>query len=282
MSTKSLISNTLIPAILIFLAIAIPAAPTFGAEALVNPSFEEVEPSGQAAGWDQTSYKTESGASEFSISDGQAHSGKKSAKIINYSENDSRFIQNFKIRANTNYKISCWIMASGIGEQGAGAVLSIGNQLDTTRKISDTNGEWQYAEMYVKVGTGRHDINITVGIGGYSSLCTGTAFFDDVAVEVVEDIPQGATVAIIGDFNDTADSDGTTPSANEDKPQVQNKNALYLACLIIISLLLTGAALYLLKKNRNSHSGANAPTQEQESEEETESYKNNFFDDDIE
>ncbi len=283
MSAKSSVSKKILAAILVFLAAItavttvtvltavtaiIPAAPAYAAESLVNPSFEEVEPSGKAIGWDQTSYNTDSGVSEFSITDEQAHSGKKSAKIVNNSENDSRFVQNFKIKENTNYKVSCWIMASGIGEQGAGAVLSIGNQLETTRKIGDTNGEWQYTEMYVKVGTGRRDMNITVGIGGYSSLCTGTAYFDDVSVEVVNEIPQGSIVALIGDMNDAnGNSHENNPSPNEDESTVRERNALYLACLVIASVLLSGAALYFLKKGQ---AGIDVDG------------KNGFFDDDIE
>lgn len=206
---------------------------------LENPSFEEGD-SANAGAWIHEAYNKDAGAAEFKLEDGNAHSGGKFATVINNVENDSRYLQAIKVKPDTSYKLSCYIRTEGVGQEGKGANLSIGSHLETSREIRGTNGKWEYVEMYAKVGDGIETINVTVGVGGYGALSKGRASFDDVRVEVVDNIPDGAIVSVIGN---TENAEGAQAEGGNTKAGGEMNDTFWV--LVIAVVFIIGLVFYL-------------------------------------
>lgn len=185
-----------VPLILVmFIFIAV--IPVFAAANLVsNPSFEE-ESGGLPAAWQFSSFAHTPGAADFKLEKGGAHSGDRFVTIVSHIKNDVRFRQDIPVKENTIYKLSCWIKTENVGTDAKGANLSIDGKFESSEDIKGTNGKWEYVEMYAKTGIKIKRMTITIGIGGYGSMNSGKASFDDVAVEELG-IPDGATVAQLG------------------------------------------------------------------------------------
>jgi len=71
--------------------------------------------------------------------------------------------------------------------------------------------------LYVITESGVDRIKVTVGLGGYSGMSTGKASFDNVTMEEVETIPEGAPRAVVKAQNTKKSSNNsnntTTPRA---------------------------------------------------------------------
>ena len=61
-----------------------------------------------------------------------------SAHIQNFSLNDARFAQTVAVEPDTLYRITCVCRASGIGDAGAGATISIENTFSYSNAVRDT------------------------------------------------------------------------------------------------------------------------------------------------
>lgn len=155
-----------------------------GENLINNPSFEESNNEGLAAGFYTDSYQDPSYTTVFKLSD-NSHTGLKSVYIRNAASNDSRFVQTLAVEPDTVYKLSGYILAS-VAEEGKGANLSIEGVYSFTEPLYDTEGEWQYVELYGKTGKNQRELSIYVRLGGYSGESEGEAYFDDIALEKVD------------------------------------------------------------------------------------------------
>ena len=133
-------------------------------------------------------------ASRFTVEEGQAHTGGFALTIESFKPNDAKLVQNLRVKPNTVYKLSCWVKASGVGAVSKGANLTVIGILDTSRDVRDTLGQWEFVELYGRTGRQQREMAVTVRIGGYGSLNTGRASFDDVVVEEVKRVPPGTNV----------------------------------------------------------------------------------------
>ena len=89
---------------------------------LVNGDFSLLD-GGLPSGWRVEAWFTEDGVSELSV-DPDGYDGN-AARICNNSLNDARFAQTVAVEPDTLYRVSCVCRASGIGDAGAGATVSI-------------------------------------------------------------------------------------------------------------------------------------------------------------
>ena len=155
-----------------------------------NPEFEEgsidKDYSWISEGWDKTE-----GVTQFLLDETQFRNGSKSALIINNSANDSRYKQTITVKANTYYRMSCWIKTQNIGFEQKGANLSIENSLDTSKDIKGTSNYWEYVELYGKTSPNQETFTLSLGIGGYGSTNTGRAWFDSIDVVELDNLPPG-------------------------------------------------------------------------------------------
>ena len=222
-----------------------------------NASFE-AEEGGSPTDWTYSTYVKDEGAAEFKIESEGAYSGSSCVTIINNVENDSRYIQTIRAEPNKKYKLSCYIKAENIGDAGNGAVLSVEGQLAVSNTLRNTNGKWEYSEMYIQTGEGIDNFNVTVGIGGYGAMSTGKASFDEVTADEVDSIPAGSSIATLEQpktdtNNSSSDNDSNTNSGTEKKSGTSKIVWIVLA----VCILIVAAATYSTFKSSSSE-GSNS------------------------
>lgn len=168
-----------------------------GSNLVRNPSFEQ-ETSAMTQMWESDQWDKNAGVTEVLYEKGLGHTGDSFVTIINHSVNDTRFKQVIEIKKDTMYRVTCWIKTEDVGEgqNGKGANISIEGIMESSRDIKGTTMGWEKVELYVK-NENKKMVIITIGIGGYGAMNTGKASFDDVSVEEVQRIPEGAAMAKI-------------------------------------------------------------------------------------
>lgn len=175
-----------------------------------NPEFEEGNMDGDLIWISECWDKTE-GVTQFLLDEQQVRIGSRSALIINNSANDSRYKQTINVKANTYYRMSCWIKTQNVGSENKGANLSIENSFDTSKDLKGTSHYWEYVELYGKTSPNQEYFTLTIGIGGYGSTNTGRAWFDSVEVVELDSLPPGKTfVSMDPNWNAQQNQTGTS------------------------------------------------------------------------
>ncbi|MEN2774352.1 hypothetical protein [Acetivibrio clariflavus] len=220
---------------------------------ITNGSFEEVQ-DGVPVGWSIYTYHKDEGASEFKVESGEACDGNNYVTIVNNVQNDSRYIQTVSAQPNKNYKLSCYIKCENISDSGNGAILSVEGQVTGSKPLKNTDGLWEYVELYVKTMEGVYSFNVTVGVGGYGAESSGKASFDNVTVEEIDTIPDGAIVAIVESPNQDNSPSNNQSESDIDNSESENKPAKNRTIWIILAIciLVTAAAIYNTFKSSSS------------------------------
>ncbi len=236
-------------AVVLILLVSIASSAGASSESLVvNPSFEEG--SGNIPyGWTTWQWNSDPGVTEFGIKEGDAHSGSRYVTVQNNSDNDARFRQTVRVEQNSKYRISCRVKTENTGKDTLGANISIEGRLETSRDIKGTNDRWEMTELYVQTGEGVSSFVLTLGLGGYGNINTGTAAFDEVVMEKVDIIPAGASAALIEKKKDDATKQTNGSST---------KRPLW---LILVAVVLAAAAYayHMYTKRRGNGDGGNTP-----------------------
>ena len=194
--------------------------------------------------WDKKMY--DNNASEFLWETGDAHTGNRFVTIVNNKPNHARFSQVVKVKPNTEYKISCWIKATGIPTDKVGAGMGMENAIINTDSVHDTGGKWQYHEVYGLTGNGQDSMEITVALGDYGSVNTGKASFDDVAVEEATQAPAGVTVHSLYTQPSNSNNSGDTTKKIPGDPfnKLPKEEWTFLAIVVLLVYILF--AIYYL------------------------------------
>ncbi len=197
---------------------------------LENGGFEQISEAGQAAGWQTKAYIDREDMTWFRITDEKAHSGQYSAMIDNIGLNDARYIATVRVEPESLYRLSGYLYVEPMEQSGCGANLALEDVYARTEAFYDTAGEWQYVQWYGETDTDQHEVTLGVRVGGYGGESIGKAYFDDIALEKVDELPEG----VIASTWFTLRSPDPAP-AQADAPQ--KNTGLY---------LLLGAAFALL------------------------------------
>jgi hypothetical protein len=232
----------------ILFAFLVAGPAVFGADnILANPGMEEAS-GNTVAVWRPWAYFHEKAV--FERIAGNAHAGGFSASISCPSEDDARYIQTANVKPNTTYRISCWIKTENIGTGAVGANISVERTPYASRDIRGTNGRWENVSLYVRTDESVHALNICLGIGGYGSTNTGTAWFDDARME--EKSPDSASEPVfpIGATEERHD-EGASRSADSGFriPELFAGMSLLLILCAAIGILLTLGTLFLFARN---------------------------------
>ncbi len=202
--------------VIVFLVVCLCSGITFagadGENLLVNPDFELTDAQGNPSGWYRDAWNTSEGYTVYSITD-EGMNDSHCVAIHNIGENDARFAQRVSVTPDTLYRLSGWIRADRIADSGWGANLSIEGVYVATEGLYDTNGEWNYVEMYGITGSEQKEITVFVRLGGYSGESVGVAAFDQISLCEVEAVPSGKMAlpwyqsTFSGSDTDTEDSE---------------------------------------------------------------------------
>lgn len=250
MKVKSLKKPLLMQVLIIMAFCIIPLSSYADNDNMVaNPGFESGL-SGSADNWSCDAWDKAEGASQFVIDDRISRTGKRSALITNNSPNDARYRQEITVKGNKYYRLSCYIRTENVGIGDKGANISVEGIIETSDYIKGTNPEWKRVELYGKTKKGQTSLTVSLGLGGYGSLNTGKAWFDDVLVEEADKAPANTAVANL--YRDDAANPG---SQNNSSPQdnsqaAESANTYNSAMLVYMGLFLLASCLvyYAVKK----------------------------------
>lgn len=184
---------------------------------LQNPSFEETSNNLPGA-W--TNKDPLSSGATFEVVTSNAHTGSKCLKISNSAPADTMVVQTVPVEKNVTYKVSSWIKTEGILNEAGSANLTlyyVSNGVGckgiyTSKEYSDTGNQWTELTFFIKTRTDIDDpLTLSVRLGGQGTANQGTAYFDDVILEKIENIPAGAEVF---DFNAHIPEDSSSNSSS--------------------------------------------------------------------
>lgn len=205
---------------------------------LKNPGFENLDEDGMPVGWHSDAYLTREGISQFRMTDG-ARSGQYAAVVENFDMNDARFAQTVKVEPNSMYRLSGWVKASDIANEGRGANLSIEDVYVFSDSLYETNGEWAYLETYGLTKNDQTEVTIFARVGGYSGESQGMAAFDDLSLVKVDELPDG----VLADAWYVVEAVQVVESDENESGVAQP----FWPWLIVIALLYAAAALWLMR-----------------------------------
>jgi hypothetical protein len=208
---------------------------------VANPSFELNDGTAPTT-WTADAWDKNAASTTFTYEVG-GRTGDRSVAVENFSANDARWTQLVTVAPNTIYRLSVWTETYNIGDLGKGANISVASKFETSPDIKGTNPEWQLIEMYVKTGSDATEMLVTIGIGSYGSMNTGKAWFDDVNVETVDSVPEGAPVATIG----TVIANNVNPNTGKTEPLASPPYALWIVLGLAVVTVFGGYAFYLIK-----------------------------------
>ena len=214
-----------------------------GENLVMNPGFEDSEGT-DAHFWLFDSYFKEYGITENLLDVSVGYEGK-SAFIQNNSENDSRYKQIISTEGDSYYRMSCWVKTENVGTEKIGANLSVDGSTNTSRDIRGTSENWEYLELFGKTANNQDRFTLTIGLGGYSNVNTGKAWFDNVEVVKLDSLPPGKT-AINLDPNNEFGSGGNSSDSTNEEGQTN-----FLLIFVIVAIILTIAFIfYILFKDK--------------------------------
>ncbi len=208
---------------------------------LENGDFSSVT-DGMPDHWNTGMWVTHAGASYLEAT--TAADGQTAALVENVAANDARFEQTVAVREDATYKLTAHVMAEGCDPEALGANVSFLGVYGTSADVHDTDGAWETLTLYAQTGRDQKEATVCVRLGGYGSEATGRAWFTDVRLEQVEDVPVGVSVLDLS----TPAPQKEAGRAKGDKgaviPGLMAAAAAYLmAAAIIVQTLLRGGRM---------------------------------------
>lgn len=149
------------------------------------------ETDGMPDGWTAGMWVTSPGASYLEVV--SLEDGTRAALVENAASNDARFEQTVRVRENASYRLTARIRAEGCDTAKTGANISFLGIYGTSRCVYDTDGEFETVSLYARTGKGQTEATVCLRLGGYGSENTGRAWFTDVELVEVEEVPVGET-----------------------------------------------------------------------------------------
>ncbi|MBQ7825705.1 MAG: hypothetical protein IJ337_05050, partial [Clostridia bacterium] len=195
-----------------------------------NADFSAVT-GGMPSGWEKGMWITSSGASYLeavTMADGTT-----AVLVENAAKNDARFEQTVAVRENATYKLTAKVMAEGCDPSVLGANVSFLGIYGTSNSVHDTDGQWETVTLYGQTGKGQTEVTVCARLGGYGAEVTGKAWFTDMELTEVSDVPVGVSVLNLAT---------PEPQKEEKKDKAESADLTERA----IPLLACASAVYLL------------------------------------
>lgn len=222
--------------ILFLIALLCAATSACGENLLENGRFEDAY-EGWPVGWEADMWRFDDGTSYLERVPGGVDGGS-CALIENVASNDARFVQNVPVEAGALYRLSGYVRAEGVGEGFTGATLSVLGAYETFPDLRGDAPEWTLLECYLLTDDGQTSLDVCARLGGYSNDNVGKAWFDDLRLERVHEVPEGAAYILL-----------TNPSKYQYAPAESEpekaSNPLDRIPLLLALFLLLIAALWL-------------------------------------
>ncbi len=198
-----------------------------------NGDFSELDSESMPVGWTCDRWIKDEGVSLLYTAEDEITGY--CAAVTNVSENDARFRQVIEVEPESYYRFSADICASECGADGHAATLSFENTFVYSEDVYETNGEWQRVDVYVRTTKDQREIALLLRIGGYSSVNTGSAFFDNVTAEKFDELPDGVLAFPLEEQSGSGAA-ADVPDASDAPAKRNTETFLLLSCLYVIAI----------------------------------------------
>ena len=154
---------------------------------LLNGGFEEARPDLVPWGWRAGFQRA---GSRVAVSTENPCSGRYSLKITSPAPNDAWLAQKVRVKPNTNYRFSGWILTRNVGPEGRiGANFSL--IAPGFYHSPDITGDsiWLYTEINFRTHSRQREVTVAVRLGRADAPVAGTAYFDQVSLVELDGPP---------------------------------------------------------------------------------------------
>ena len=168
-----------------------------------------------------------------------------SAHIVNKLANDARFAQIVSVNPDSLYCLEGDIRADAQG--GLGANLSVEGPYVFSESLYD-QPEWKHVRLYGRTSSDQHSVTVFARLGGYSGEATGEAWFRNICLTEVSEVPEGY---IAYDWYQRAQAVQPQESGNDDT-QINIGLAGHALMMIIALAAYVFLAYWVLRKAKRS------------------------------
>ena len=220
----------------LLLALCLPVTALAGENLVQNGDFSQLDESGLPVGWTYAAWTMDDEASAYWT---EENDGGTCVRLENFLRNDARLEQEVPVKGNSLYHISARMKAAGGDPICIGGNLSVTGSLAVSGDYTDTDGQWVDVELYGKTGLFQNSITVALRVGFYGEENLGTAWFDDVVVERVDEVPAGFEIQSLKDAPVSA-------SASEEETEGADwvPTQTFIACVFALLLII---AVYRLR-----------------------------------
>ncbi|MBN1412839.1 MAG: hypothetical protein JW969_18505 [Spirochaetales bacterium] len=216
-----------------------------------NGDFEEVRVN-MPVDWYTEAYLNNKTNVEFFSDANQPYSGKYCATINNKQMNDAKFVQDVMLEKGI-YKLSCQVRVSGIVNPlgGANLTLLLGDKIQTTPDIFGPQNIWTSLAYYINImDTPSVPLQVQLRLGGFGAINLGTASYDAVILEKVDDMTEDLTrLTFVGSGQSVPERDRVFKSdvkPEDTRPVDRGKGPNYLLILILLGGMAAYITLWLI------------------------------------
>ena len=207
---------------------------------LENADFSELDDEDLPVFWYTDAYVQDTAYTRYEISDADPDHPH-AAVIQNFGKNDARFAQAVEVEPDSLYLFSGDIRADEV-EGGHGANLSVEGVYQFSEKLYDTQGLWKHIEYYGETGPEQNYITVFARLGGYSGESTGKAWFSNLSLTKVEEIP-GDLVA----DSWYVDSVSYNDEYDDTDDETFDSTGTFRPWFFLVSAVYTAAALFMFR-----------------------------------
>ncbi len=203
-----------------------------------NAGFEEIssdtvkEP---LLNWTYDFYYKDDKYSTLTVDKNEHHSGKNSVRLDSIQPNDARMFQEFTAEPDSLYRLTAWVKTKNIGTAQIGANLSVRDIPFTPSDLKGNTTEWKKLTTYIMTGKDIHSIKMSFGIGGYGSLNTGTAWFDDIVAEKVDQMPADGPFISLNPPQVDGIANGQSQDGSAESTSQPNTTMIYAITFIVMA-----------------------------------------------
>jgi hypothetical protein len=209
-----------------------------------NASFEEVGRSGRPVHWHPGASFADEAWSRVTIDETIAHAGRHSLRIASDEANLAYALQRLKVEPRAVYRIAAWVRTEGVDTSSVGACLAIRGRPNLAGDVrGDTDG-WREVQLILKTGEGVERVDLMLQLGDRLRLNRGRAWFDDVSIEKLAEVPAGEPPVLV-------------KTAHEERGNMLTQHPLFAG---LAGLALVGGALCTLWWRRTGGRTSLSPT----------------------
>jgi hypothetical protein len=200
-----------------------------------NGSFE-IERAGYIAHWATEAFLNIDEAVRFFITDRDAFEGEKSYGIANIQPNDSYITQWVEVEPDSLYRLSGWIKVGRVSGAEIGANISVLGIRGSSKSLLNTNGQWEYVEIYGKTGEDQYELQVAARLGFFGNEVKGIAYFDSIILEKVYSAPTEQVL----NFSSSDDKYITLENTFFESPDSENLIIIIFIIVFSIAAIATG------------------------------------------